>query len=118
LNCLSEAVNTLLEAVNTLLKAVNTLMEARIQRGPPQDDVELCQRFVLGSTSNRESFSPSAFQLGEKVPKADEGALVLAEYWTVYRNGRGKLMKTRNFSARTAPSSAFGTWNERGHRGH
>ena len=42
--------------------------------GETWDDVELCGRFVLGSTSNRESFSPSAFQLGEKVPKADEGA--------------------------------------------
>src|SRR5437764_14065652 len=42
--------------------------------GETWDDVELCERFVLGSTSNRESFSPSAFQLGEKVPKADEGA--------------------------------------------
>jgi|GEM_PF-544574 len=38
------------------------------------DDLELCERFVLGSTSNRESFSPSAFQLGEKVAKPDEGA--------------------------------------------
>jgi hypothetical protein len=26
---------------------------------------------------------------------------------------RGKLMKTRNFSARTAPSSAFGTFSPR-----
>src|SRR5437763_4931193 len=42
--------------------------------GETWEDVELCERFVLGSTSNRESFSPSAFQLGEKVPKADEGA--------------------------------------------
>ncbi len=55
------------------------------------------------------AFSPSAFQLGEKVPKADEGALVLAEQWTIFMNGRGKLMKTLNFIARTAPSSAFGT---------
>ena len=29
-------------------------------------DVELCERFVLGNTPNRESFSPNAFQLGEK----------------------------------------------------
>ena len=43
--------------------------------GETWDDVELCERFVLGSSSNRESFSPSAFQLGEKVPEADEGAL-------------------------------------------
>jgi hypothetical protein len=42
--------------------------------GETWDDVELCEPFVLGSPSNRESFSPSAFQLGEKVPKADEGA--------------------------------------------
>ena len=34
----------------------------------------MCERFVLGNTSNRESFSPSGFLLGEKVPKADEGA--------------------------------------------
>ena len=33
-----------------------------------------CEPFVLGRTSNRESFSPSGFLLGEKVPKADEGA--------------------------------------------
>ena len=38
------------------------------------DDVALCERFVLGSISNREPFSPSGFLLGEKVPKADEGA--------------------------------------------
>jgi len=43
--------------------------------GETWDDVELCEPFVLGSPSNRESFSPSAFQLGEKVPKADEGAV-------------------------------------------
>jgi len=42
--------------------------------GETWDDVELCEQFILGNTSNRESFSPSAFQLGEKVPKADEGA--------------------------------------------
>jgi hypothetical protein len=36
--------------------------------GETWDDVELCERFVLGSSSNRASFSPSAFQLGEKVP--------------------------------------------------
>jgi hypothetical protein len=28
--------------------------------------VEWRERFVLGSSSNREPFSPSAFQLGEK----------------------------------------------------
>ncbi len=75
--------------------------------------MELYERFVLGNTSNRESFSPSAFQLGEKVPKADEGALVLAEKWIIFTNGRGKLMKTLNFNARTAPSSAFGTFSPR-----
>jgi len=42
--------------------------------GETWEDVELCERFVLGSISNRESFSPSGFLLGEKVPKADEGA--------------------------------------------
>src|SRR5712691_1175908 len=42
--------------------------------GETCDGVELCERFVLGGSSNRESFSPSAFQLEEKVPKADEGA--------------------------------------------
>jgi len=42
--------------------------------GKTWDNVELCERFVLGNTFNRESFSPSVFQLGEKVPKADEGA--------------------------------------------
>ena len=42
--------------------------------GQTGGDVALCERFVLGSTSNRESFSPSGFLLGEKVPKADEGA--------------------------------------------
>src|SRR5437763_16358646 len=42
--------------------------------GETWDGVALCERFVLGSSSNRESFSPSAFQLGEKVPKADERA--------------------------------------------
>gem|GEM_PF-3454661 len=42
--------------------------------GETWDDVELCEPFVLGSTSNREPFSPSGFLLGEKVPKADEGA--------------------------------------------
>ena len=36
--------------------------------------MELGERFVLGSTSYRESFSSSAFQLGEKVAKPDEGA--------------------------------------------
>jgi hypothetical protein len=59
------------------------------------------------------AFSPSAFQLGEKVAKPDEGALVFAEQWTIFMNGRGKLMKTLNFSARTAPSSAFGTFSPR-----
>jgi len=47
------------------------------------------------------------------VPKADEGALVLAEQWTIFMNGRGTLMNTLNFSARTAPSSAFGTFSPR-----
>ena len=32
-------------------------------------------------------------------------------------NGRGKLMKTINFSARTAPSSAFGTFSPAEKRG-
>jgi len=43
------------------------------------------------------------------VPKADEGSLELAEQWTGFMNGSGKLMKTINFSVSTAPSSAFGT---------
>jgi len=30
-----------------------------------------------------------------------------------FMNGRGKLLKTPNFSARTAPSSAFGTFSPR-----
>ena len=34
--------------------------------GETCDDVELYERFVLGSTSNREPFSPSGFLLGEK----------------------------------------------------
>ena len=34
--------------------------------GETWGDVELCVPFVLGSTSNREPFSPSGFQLGEK----------------------------------------------------
>jgi len=38
------------------------------------DGVELCERFRSRQFPNRESFSPSVFQLGEKVPKADEGA--------------------------------------------
>src|SRR5437764_936045 len=32
--------------------------------GETCDGVELCERFVLGSSSNRESFSPSAFSAG------------------------------------------------------
>jgi hypothetical protein len=51
------------------------------------------------------------FSGGEKVPKADEGALALAKQWTIFMNGRWKLMKTLNFSASTAPSSAFGTFD-------
>jgi len=55
---------------------------------------------------------PTAFfSGGEKVPKADEGPLELAKRWTGFMNGRGKLMKTLNFSASTAPSSAFGTFS-------
>jgi hypothetical protein len=55
--------------------------------------------------------------VGEKVPKADEGALVLAVKWTISMNGRRKLMKTLNFIARTAPSSAFGTFSPAEKRG-
>src|SRR6266576_2537118 len=44
---------------------------------------------------------------------SEQGALALAEQWTIFRNGRGKLMKTLNFIARTAPSSAFGTFSPR-----
>jgi len=51
------------------------------------------------------------FSGGEKVPQADEGALELAEQWTGFMNGRGKLTKTIDFSASTAPSSAFGTFS-------
>ena len=54
---------------HTLSGIAGTLLVTKIW-----DDVELCACFVLGSTSNRESFSPSGFLLGEKVPKADEGA--------------------------------------------
>jgi hypothetical protein len=57
------------------------------------------------------------FSGGEKVPKADEGALALAKQWTIFMNGRWKLMKTLNFSARTAPSSAFGTFSPARNRG-
>ena len=67
----------------------------------------------LGPCYSSRAFSPSAFQLGEKVAKPDEGALVLAKQWTIFMNGRGKPMKTRNFSARAAPSSAFGTFSPR-----
>ena len=34
--------------------------------GETWDDVELCERFVLGSTSNREPFSPHKKPWGEK----------------------------------------------------
>jgi hypothetical protein len=54
---------------------------------------------------------PTAFfSGGEKVPQADEGALALAVQWNSFMNGWWKLMKTLNFSARTAPSSTFGTF--------
>jgi len=68
---------------------------------------------IIATLYSSRAFSPSAFQLGEKVPKADEGALALAEQWTIFMDGRWKLMKTRIFSARTAPSSAFGTFSPR-----
>ena len=54
-----------------------------------------------------ERLLPTAFfSGGEKVPEADEGVLVLAKQWTISINGRGKLMTTLGFSARSAPSSA------------
>ena len=42
--------------------------------GEAWEEVESRKGFILGMPSNRESFSPSGFLLGEKVPKADEGA--------------------------------------------
>ena len=53
----------LIRISHTLSGIAGTLLVAKLG-----DDVELCERFVLGSSSNRASFSPSAFQLGEKVP--------------------------------------------------
>ena len=41
------------------------------------------------------------------------GRRVLAEQWTIFMNGREKSLKTLNFSARTTPSSAFGTFSPR-----
>jgi hypothetical protein len=61
-----------------------------------------------------ERLLPTAlFSGGEKVPEADEGALALAEQWTICMNGLRKLIETLNFSASTAPSSAFGTFSPR-----
>jgi hypothetical protein len=40
--------------------------------------------------------------VGEKVPEADEGVLVLAMQPTIFMNGRGKLMKILS-SARERP---------------
>ena len=76
------------------------------------DDVELCERFVLGSSSNRESFSPSAFQLGEKVPKADEGAF----HAYVIRAPSSALEPTSGksrISRKAPPSSGFATFSPR-----
>ena len=79
--------------------------------GETWDDVELCERFVLGSTSNRESFSPSAFQLGEKVAKPDEGALHEDESHA-FECSRTSVGKSR-ISRKAPPSSAFGTFSPR-----
>ena len=57
------------------------------------------------------------FSGGEKVPKADEGALALAEQWTIFMNGQGRLMTTLNVIASSAPSSAFGTFSPAEMRG-
>src|SRR5437763_3256674 len=79
--------------------------------GETWEDVELCDRFVLGSTSNRESFSPSAFQLGEKVPKADEGAFYV-RHSRAFERSRTSV-GTSHISRKAPPSSAFGTFSPR-----
>src|SRR5437763_17206452 len=77
--------------------------------GETWEDVELCDRFVLGSTSNRESFSPSAFQLGEKVPQADEEAC----HACVIRSpssALGPASGDGRYHLTGPPSSAFATF--------
>src|SRR5216684_5353104 len=71
----------------------------------------ICASNRRHSVPSRVLLPTALFSGGEKVPEADEGALVLAEQWTIFTNGRGKPMRTLNFSASSTPSSAFGTFS-------
>src|ERR1700756_4646865 len=57
----------------------------------------------------RKSLIRERLRIQLRVPTNDPGWRLL--------NGRGKLVKTRNFSASTVPSSAFGTFSPAEKRG-
>ncbi|HSY51684.1 MAG TPA: hypothetical protein VLC46_22970, partial [Thermoanaerobaculia bacterium] len=47
---------------------------------------------------------PTAFfSEGEKVPKADEGALALAEQWTIFMNGRVETIENSQLRREDRP---------------
>ncbi|HSY50739.1 MAG TPA: hypothetical protein VLC46_18180 [Thermoanaerobaculia bacterium] len=73
--------------------------------------IPLLSLWNRGNCETSRAFSPSAFQLGEKVPKADEGA-VLALKLSVFMSFPRPFMKpVHRLASSNGPSSAFGTFS-------
>jgi hypothetical protein len=76
----------------------------------PRGDVSTQTKWNRGHRVTSRAFSPALFA-GEKVPKADEGA-VLALKLTVFASFPSPFVEMVHSTARTnAPSSAFGTFS-------